>query len=326
MPTSKSTQPSVTPPAIAGALPPTLKVLSITTPHRTGGWLAEAFAADSATQVELIEVIGVTAGLTRLRDEAFDAILITHEPGQLDALDLVEGLRAGGTEEPMMLLGSIPSQEIDALCYEVGADDYCCVSETTVRGLLWKFARAIQRNQLLRENRRLVHAQQQRLKQEHLEAQRLLEQQRLLIADLECLSGQAATESTIGVDNPDDCQTRSIRSTEQATADLPATLVTHYRELLRTYVIMGVGNLGAEMSRLADMLATCEASAQKALQLHVAVLEELVQGLGSRSARHVMNRADLLALEVMGHLADGYRARLQEARAPLKQQSLPFAA
>jgi CheY-like chemotaxis protein len=310
---------------MAGALPPTLKVLSITTPSGTGGWLAEAFAADSATQVELIEVIGVTAGLTRLRDEAFDAILITHEPGQLDGLDLVEGLRAGGTEEPMMLLGSLPSQEIDALCYEVGADDYCCVSETTVRGLLWKFARAIQRNQLLRDNRRLVHAQQQRLKQEHLEAQRLLEQQRLLIADLECLSGQTATEPTIGVDNPDDCCVRH-RSAEKATADLPPTLVAHYRELLRTYVIMGVGNLGAEMARLADMLATCEASAQKALQLHVAVLEELVQGLGSRSARHVMNRADLLALEVMGHLADGYRARLQEARTPLKQQSLPFAA
>jgi DNA-binding response OmpR family regulator len=309
---------------MAGALPPSLKVLSITTLNRTGGWLADAFAADSATQVELIEVIGVTAGLTRLRDEAFDAILITHEPGQLDALDLVEGLRAGGTEEPMMLLGSLPSQEIDALCYEVGADDYCCVSETTVRGLLWKFARAIQRNQLLRENRRLVHAQQQRLKQEHLEAQRLLEQQRLLITDLESLSGHH-TESTVGVDNPDDCRVRN-RSSEEATADLPATLVAHYRELLRTYVIMGVGNLGAEMARLADMLATCEASAQKALQLHVAVLEELVQGLGSRSARHVMNRADLLALEVMGHLADGYRARLQEARTPLRQQSLPFAA
>jgi DNA-binding response OmpR family regulator len=320
----KSSQP-VAQPAIAGALPPSLKVLHITTPNRTEGWLAEAFAADSATQVELTEVIGVTAGLTRLRDEAFDAILITHEPGQLDALDLVEGLRAGGTEEPMMLLGSLPSQEIDALCYEVGADDYCCVSETTVRGLLWKFARAIERNQLLRENRRLVHAQQQRLKQEHLEAQRLLEQQRLLIADLECLSSQSTTDPTIGVDNPDDCRVRRT-SAEDATADLPATLIAHYRELLRTYIIMGVGNLGAEMARLADMLATCEASAQKALQLHVAVLEELVQGLGSRSARHVMNRADLLALEVMGHLADGYRARLQEGRSPLRQQSLPFAA
>ncbi|MCF6314095.1 MAG: asparagine synthase C-terminal domain-containing protein, partial [Verrucomicrobiales bacterium] len=112
----------------------------------------------------------VTAGLARLRAEVFDGGLVSHGPGVLDALDLVEGLRAGGNEEPMILLGSQPAQEIDALCYEVGADEYCCVAETTVRGLLWKFARAIERGQLVRENRRLVQSERQRLQQEHLEA------------------------------------------------------------------------------------------------------------------------------------------------------------
>ncbi len=321
-----NTSQSNTSPGFPGSLPPQLKVLVITSPQRTGGWLAEAFAADSATQVALTEVVGVTAGLTRLRDEVFDAVLVTHEPGQLNALDLVEGLRAGGTEEPMIVLGSLPPQEIDALCYEVGADDYCCIAETTVRGLLWKFSRAIERNQLLRENRRLVHAQHQRLKQEHLEAQRLLEQQRLLIADLETLGKGPAREVTVGVDGLDDCLAKSVASTEQIAHDLPGALVSHYRELLRTYVIMGVGNLGSEMAQLAELLASTEVSAQRALQLHVAVLEELVQGLGTRSARHVMNRADLLALEVMGHLADGYRQRLQESRHPPRQQALPFAA
>ncbi len=323
---SKSSTLSIVQPGLPGSLPPNLKVLYITTQHRTGGWLTEAFAADSATQVNITEVIGGTAGLTRLRDEVFDGILLSHEPGELDALDLVEGLRAGGTEEPMILLGSMPPQEIDALCYEVGADDYCCVAETTVRGLLWKFARAIERNQLLRENRRLVQAQRQRLKQEHLEAQRLLEQQRLLIADLEVLGKGETREPSVGVDGLDDCLTKTITPAEQVACDVPAALVAHYRELLRTYVIMGVGNLGSEMANLADMLATSEVSAQRALQLHVAVLEELIQGLGTRSARHVMNRADLLALEVMGHLADGYRQRLQEGRTPLRQQALPFAA
>jgi DNA-binding response OmpR family regulator len=309
-----------------GSLPTCLKVLVISTPQRNVGWLAEAFAADSATQVVLTEVIGITAGLTRLRDEVFDAVLITHEPGQLDALDFVEGLRAGGSEEPMLVLGSLPPQEIDALCYEVGADDYCCVAETTVRGLLWKFSRAIERNQLLRENRRLVHAQKQRLKQEHLEAKRLLEQQRQLIADLESLGKPPVKESTVGLDGLDDCLAKTATCMEQVATDLPAALVSHYRELLRTYVIMGVGNLSGEMAKLADLLASAEVSAQRALQLHVAVLEELVEGLGTRSARHVMNRADLLALEVMGHLADGYRARLCETRNPPRQQILPFAA
>jgi hypothetical protein len=91
--------------------------------------------------------------------------------------------------------------------------------------------------------------------------------------------------------------------------ELPPALADHYRELLRAYVIMGAGNLATEMSALAELLATAETSAQQAMQLHVEVLEELIQGLGNRSARHVMNRADLLALEVMGQLADRYRQR-----------------
>ena len=309
--------------AALGSLPARMKVLYITTPERTGGWLTEAFAADSAARIVLEEVVGKSAGLARLRDEVFDAVLVSHEPGQLDALDLVEGLRTGGNEEPMILLGSEPPERIDALCYEVGADDYCCVAETTVRGLLWKFARAIERHQLLRENRRLVQAERQRLQQEHHEAERLLDQQRALIADLECLSQgkPGATEQDGG--NIDGCLAKSAADKVDAPVNLPEPLVTHYRELLRAYVIMGVGNLADEMSTLAELLAASSVSAQRALQLHVRVLEELVHGLGNRSARHVINRADLLALEVMGHLADGYRQRYHERRHPPRQMPLP---
>ncbi len=316
------TAPSPAKPPIAGVLPARIKVLYITTLHRTGGWLTEAFAADSAAQILLEEVVGVTAGLSRLRDEVFDAVLVSHEPGVLDALDLVEGLRAGGNEEPMILLGSLPAQDIDALCYEVGADDYCCVAETTVRGLLWKFARAIERGQLVRENRRLVQAERQRLQQEHLEAERLLDQQRAVIADLETIGSGTKTQPR-DVADVEGSLAHSATGCSHVQLDLPATLICHYRELLRTYVIMGAGNLADEMADLAEMLANANVSAQCAMQLHVHVLEELVQGLGNRSARHVMNRADLLVLEVMGHLADGYRQRYYERKHPPRQLELP---
>src|SRR5690606_36084851 len=69
-------------------------------------------------------------------------------------------------------------------CYEAGADEYCCLADTTVRGLLWKLTRAVRRFSLVRENRRLLQAERQRLQQEHHEAERLLEQQRALIEDL----------------------------------------------------------------------------------------------------------------------------------------------
>jgi DNA-binding response OmpR family regulator len=103
-------------------MPARMKVLYVTTLHRTGGWLAEAFAADCAAEVWLREAVGVTAGLAHLRDEVFDAVLVSHEPGVLDALDLIEGLRAGGHDEPMIVLGTAPSADLTAVCYEVGAD------------------------------------------------------------------------------------------------------------------------------------------------------------------------------------------------------------
>jgi hypothetical protein len=309
-------------PKIWGQMPARIKVLFITTLHRTGGWLAEAFRTDCAAEVMLVETVGVTAGLSHLRDEVFDAVLMSHEPNALDALDLVEGLRAGGHDEPMIVIGRAPSSEMAALCYEVGADAYCCVAETTTRSLLWTFARAIERCQLVREHRRLVQIEQQRLANEHQEAERLLAEQRSLISELEKLRqsdsacGSATTESSqrpisnCGLRIADYPNPQSeIRNPQ---SELPERLVIHYREMLRAYVVMGAGNLAEEMVRLAGMLTEADVSAQRAMELHVQVLEELVNSLGNRSARHVMTRADLLVLEIMAHLADGYRGRYHE--------------
>jgi hypothetical protein len=283
--------------------------------------LAEAFGADSATEILLEEAVGVTAGLARLRDEVFDAVLVSHEPDVLDALEFVEGLRAGGNEEPMIVLGAEPSAEMTALCYEVGADAYCPVSDTTTRSLLWAFARAIERFQLIREHRRFVQLEQQRLAHEHHEADRLLAQQRALIAELESIDASPAIdELRLQNEQP---PAPSPQPRAAPTWHLPEALVAHYREMLRAYVVMGAGNLADEMSTLAGLLADAGVSAQRTMQLHVHVLEELIGSLGNRSARHVMNRADLLVLEVMAHLADGYRRRYDDRCHPPRQLELP---
>jgi hypothetical protein len=306
-----------------------MKVLYVATLRRTGGWLAEAFANDCAVEIHLQEAIGVTAALSQLRDEVFDAVLLCHEPPQLDALDLVEGLRAGGNEEPMIILGNAPSSEMTAVSYEVGADAYCCVAETTTRSLLWTFARAIERCQLVREHRRLVQIEQQRLAHEHQEAERLLAEQRALIAELESLregrlgDGERGRGGELILDAADESPLLPVSPPPLDSTDLPDRLVTHYRELLRAYVVMGAGNLADELASLAALLADANLSAQRAMQLHVRVLEELVGSLGNRSARHVMNRADLLVLEVMAHLADGYRRRYHDHCHPARQLELP---
>lgn len=311
-------------------LPPKMRVLYITTAKRTGGWLAEAFGADSASEVILQESIGSAAGLARLRDEAFDAVLVSHVPGELDALSLIEGYRAGGSDESIVVLGTQSEQEMAALCYEVGADAYVCVNTTTTRNLIWVVARAVQRHQLIRENHRLNQAERRRLLQEHDEAERLLGQQRALIRDLEALrsiralgAGRPPSDQASGAECPaQDCAGGPRPEPEKA-ADLPRELIGHYRELLRTYVIMGSGNLASELSRLAELLTTAGVSARQTMQLHVEVLEELVHGLGARSTRHVMTRADLLVLEIMIHLAESYRERYQDRARPPVQKLLP---
>jgi len=309
------------PPAWRG-IPPRLRVLYITGRHRTGSWLAEAFASDSVSEITLHEAVGTVAGMAQLRDEAYDAVLISHEPGEMDALDLIEGYRASGADEPVVVLGRQSEQEMTALCYEVGADAYVCVNTTTTRNLIWVVARAVERHHLLRENRRLNEAERQRLQREHDEADRLLGQQRILIGDLEAIWHRAQTDEA---DPPAErlLGEPALGSASPPPLNLPGELVHHYRELLRIYVIMGSGNLACELNRLADMLATAGVTARQTMQLHLHVLEELVHGLGARSTRHVMTRADLLILEIMIHLAEGYRKRYQQRVNPPQQQLLP---
>ena len=294
-----------------GTAPP-MRLLFITNRRRTGGWLAEALACEGAPKVRLQEVVGSVAGLARARDEAFDAVLVSHDPVELDALELTEGYRASGADEPIIVLGLQSEQEMASLCFAAGADGYVCANTTTLRNLTWMVARAVERIQLIRENRRLNQAEQQRLQREHDEAERLLLEQRAMISDLEeirCPSGPRAASKTslpFGV---------RLR--------LPEQLIDHYRELLRTYVIMGSGNLTAELIRLAELLAVGGVTAEQTMQLHLHVLEELVRGLGTRSARHVMTRADLLVLEIMVHLAENYHRRYQERAHPPVQRLLP---
>lgn len=285
-----------------------MRVLHITGRKRTGGWLAEALSAESPTEILVDQTVGSAAGLARLRDEVFDAVLVSHVPGELDSLELTEGYRAGGADEPIVVLGTESEQEMAVPCFEAGADGYICINTTTTQALVWVMARAIQRHQLAQENRRLNQAEQTRLQRERDEVDRLLDdQRRLLVAP-----------------TPPGTQPAPARPIDPHQAPrLPGELIAHYRELLRTYVIMGSGNLAGELQQLANLLVSAGLSARQVMHLHLYVLQELVHGLGTRSSRHVMSRADLLALELTIHVADGYRRRYDEYVHPPVQRLLP---
>ena len=154
-------------------------------------------------------------------------------------------------------------------------------------------ARGIERQQMLRENRRMQDAERQRLRHEQREAERWLADQRALADDD---MGDASNHG--GTSNHGD--------------GFPAALRDHYRDLLRAHVMMGTGNMRREITLLADLLANLDVRSDAALRLHTDTLAELIRGLGNRSARHVMSRADLLGMELLVYLTAAYRRRYLE--------------
>lgn len=259
--------------------------------------------------VQLETAIGGQSGLARLRETAFDVVLVQHAPPLLDAVELVEAHRLAGGEDPLVVLGRKAESVLAPLCHEVGADAYLACGKTTARQLIWTIARAIEWHALERENRRLTELDRKRARMEHSEAERLLAQQRVLLSGLEELSHGKGLDRAPGL----------AIATAPATGgacEMPSSLVSSYRDLLRAHVIMGAGSQATETASLADSLAEAGISASRLMQLHVHVLEETLRGLGGRSARHVMSRADLLVLEVMAQLAERYRLRIAGGGVP----------
>jgi DNA-binding NarL/FixJ family response regulator len=264
--------------------------------------LAEAFAADSATQVILEQAVGVSPGLARLREEAFDVVLIAHDPCDLDAIEILDAIRTSASpNQPIVVLGGLPATEMEAICLESGADCYLCWNTTTTRSLIWQIARATERHQLLEENRQLRQARQHQRNLDEAESQRMLDIQRRLADGWHAKSLATAAAQAL------------LESDKTSSWSPPAQLVDHYREMLQTYVIMGAGNLDEELRRLCHVLVTVGVGGRQFMRIHLQAVETMVKDLGTRSARHVMNRADMLAIEVLLSLCEGFREKVLES-------------
>jgi hypothetical protein len=242
--------------------------------------------------------------LTLLRDDPFDAVLIAAaSDGFAEAASLVKAIRASGCEDPLVLLAPRIS---DADWLDLSSEE--CELLQTARlwdspALVSVLKRAILRNEQTRQSRRLEIAQTKRMARERDETEQLISQQRRIIDDLDA---REATEPTnVARQALLDCFGRAA----PCRTTLPPEINSYYQELLRTYVIMGSGNLGGEIAKLADLLAVAGCGPREALSLHLERVESLVGGLGNRSTRHILARADLLALELMIHLGESFRRR-----------------
>ncbi|MCA9260974.1 MAG: hypothetical protein KDA61_17285 [Planctomycetales bacterium] len=287
-----------------------------------------ALATDSALAIEWAQVEGAVACHAELRRRPYDAVVLFSQPSRWDVLAVVESVRASGTDVAVVVVETDCVAGFDALCLEAGADDSCHLGSSSVRGLVWRLRKAVASRQAARTHRLMLQAERQRLHQEHVETQRLLDQQRALLSELEFLNaapgaheGMNWTNSVNGSRNfleREDCQ-----SYEALLAERSPTILRRYEELFRSYVIQGTGGGREEIIETAEMLASVDVTARQTMELHLHIVEEHLRGVGSRAVRHIVGRADLLAVETLGHLADCYRAKYHERLRPLVQQLLP---
>ncbi len=256
----------------------------------------------------LVWVSSPRAALSRLREEQFDCLLIDVPASLASPADdngpfgLIRAARTAGCLEPVVVVGRLLT---DAEWNEACALD-CDVFvsprgwESTSLGGVVK--RSLLRGTLQKENRTLNAANHRRLLRERDESEQLLAHQRQLIAELEALPHplrQPANPRPERFQNDVTLQPAVVEATENATNRFAAD----YASLLRSYVLMGSGSLAGEISEMTDRLLAARIPPHESLQLHLGCVESLVKGLGNRSARHVMARADLLAVEMMTHLA-----------------------
>ena len=325
-----------------GQFPARMRLLWVTESVASGRWLETTLAEESSCTWELIPAHSHARGLALLRSEHIDAVLVQHQAGVLDGVEFASACRGGGFEEPLLVLGGESPLRVPAAACDAGADAYVALEFAGLRSLLWTLSHAWQRYQMQREIHRLRQNEQQRVQWERAEAERMLAEQRNLLetldardagghhpslaayasAELECEEELPLSSATLlkpirkgqGGIAKQQAPAFSAGTKRQAAVQqeerepLPsAALQQQYRDLLRTTVIMGSGKLQSELRELANELIAARISARQTMLLHLQVVEELVRGLGQRSARHLLTRADLLILELTIALADGYR-------------------
>jgi hypothetical protein len=245
--------------------------------------------------------------ISRLREEPFDCILINIPATGSFVRDdsgpfgLIRALRTGGCEDPVVIVGRLfADAEWMAAC-EADCDVFVSARgwESPVLGAVVK--RAIVRGERMRESSRLNAAHHRRLLRERDESEQLLAHQRQLIAELEALPDPLREDQRrppVAVADPAS-KTPGAKPGDEPVHDF----AERYSGLLRSYVLMGSGSLASEIAEMADCFVAACLPPPEALQLHLMCVERLVKGLGNRSARHVIARADLLAIELMTHLA-----------------------
>lgn len=278
------------------SLPHRLRLLFVGPGEPPWALLALRLEADGCIQAEFDWECDPSAALARLRSTAFDGIIIrdesNHAAPAISVVEFINALRASGSDDPVVVLKAQPDDELAATLEAVDGDLLVTMAGWQSRALVATIRRAVAQGNMRREIvGREVSARRGRLR-ERDEAESHLEQLLGLVARL--------SSEDNGGSSPAHTPTR---------VEMIGRVEDRYQQLLRTYVMMGSGHLASDVARLVELLALADVSTIEAMSMHLRQVEAMLQGLGSRSSRHVLARADLLALDLMIQLGERYRQK-----------------
>ncbi|WP_339729092.1 hypothetical protein [uncultured Gimesia sp.] len=289
-------------------IPPRLKVLFVSAQRPVWVSLALRLDAVGCTEPRLEWASTSEEALTLLRNDSFDCLLLRIDSEtKTNQLELLNAIRMSGCHEPVVLMLASPDDQVVLAACENQAEVLISPALWESPALLGVMQRAMWVHELQEQNHRLQVDNHRRLVRERDEAERLLNQQRNMVEELQTLAEPNEFDESERdlLLRGSQVQTGLPESSDECL--IPQEVQDYYHELLRTYVIMGSGSLKEEILQIAELLAAVNLTPHHVLEFHLECVEVIVRGLGNRSSRHVMSRADLLALEMMIHLGECYQ-------------------
>lgn len=235
-------------------------------------------------------VDSLPAVMSYLRSEQWDCLVVNGgESDTRNLQQLLEGLRTAENSLPVVFISHPLNREL--LGDLTPFAEYPLQILQTDAGwesplLTWSIRHVCEFARLSQLAVRTEIESRQRHERERQEVELILRQQQRLLKGIVSLPAQSGP----------------VLSTEKQT---PA-LRNEYLKLLRQSVVQGTA---ASWNDLLPLIVDAGMNSGDILALHLTAVESLQVGVGEKSARHILQRAEQFLLETMVQLAETYRQR-----------------
>lgn len=287
----------------APVLPSVLRLLCVGAEEPSWALLTMQLGSQGCHEPQFRWSSTANEALTILRREIFDSVIIVtdgletgNDFGWSTIFALVDAVRAGGHDEPVLLVTPRVSDEQIAQLSRIDCEILCSKQSWNSQALVPLTLRMVYRSHTLQATLKLKHSQRRQLSREKNEAERFLSEQQRMIQDVRLMGHRTRGAESVPAISDELCR--------------------YYETLLRTHGMMGEGSLSVEVSQLAKILCQSGIDPGTVLEMHLRQTENLISRAGNRSSRHLVSRADLLAIELLLYMGQFYCLQHRESGSP----------